>query len=337
MKQAFGFNTDTKLRINYWGRPVSRFTNKPSETALGEKYYAIFPKILVDNKDALSLVLRTKKTLNLKAYRFNCLYGQNLADITISPKKSSNGAVTAVNVRITPYSSCAEPEELYRSQRLIDIGKTASALAHGVRSPLNAIKGAVVYLRGKYSKEQTLIEFTKIMEEEIERLDRFISKFLSSSVSEEQPAYVNINLLLKKINIFTTLQTQASSINTFYEYGRIPRIYIDPFQLEHAILNVLNNAIEAMPSGGDLTLKTYTEKLSGKSFVVIEVTDTGKGISKKPKRLKKSASEGSGRGFGLFITREIVQYYGGHLEIRSKKNFGTSVKLCLPSQKNPKG
>lgn len=330
MKQTFSFGTDRKLRINYWDEQVSSSTNTLPETAKGKKYYEIFPKILINNQDALSVVFRIKKSLNLKGYQFNCLNGQTSADIKINPKRTANGEVSSVRVTITPYSSCAVAEELHMSRRLIDIGKTASSLAHGVRSPLNAIKGAVVYLRDRYSKEQTLIEFTKIMEEEIGRLDNFISKFLSSSISDGIPHLININSLLKKIKVFTALQTESSDIKTIYEYGKIPKIFINSFQLEHAILNILNNAIESMPSGGELTVRTFTKKLSGNEFVVIEVIDTGKGISKKRTKLKKNLLNDPGRGFGLFITREIVQYYNGHLEIKSEQNIGTSVKLCLP-------
>ncbi|MEW6109460.1 MAG: ATP-binding protein [Nitrospirota bacterium] len=335
MRQSYSFSTNRQLCIKYWGKKISSFTKKSSEDVLGKKYYEIFPRIFVDNNDALSVVFKTKNKLILKGYYFNCLNGKTKADITISPRKTSNGRISSINVTISPLSSCTVAEELYKCQRLIDIGKTASTLAHGVRSPLNAIKGAVVYLREKYAKESTLIEFTKIMEEEIARLDHFISKFLSSSISNAAPSLINVNTLLEKINIMTSLQAHSLNINVSRELGNIPGITINPFQLEQAILNVVNNAIESMPSGGELVIRTFSEKRSRRDFVVIEVSDTGAGISKKGIfKLEEKPFEDTGRGFGMFITREIIRYYSGHLEIKSEKNVGTSVKLYLPVAKH---
>ena len=153
MKQSFSFKADKNLCIISWAEKTSSATNKSPEEVIGKKYYVLFPKILIKNNDALSVVFKTKTSLILKGYQFICLNGKTSADIKIIPKKSSNGDVSSVSVTITPLSSCAVAEELSLSRRLIDIGKNASSLAHGVRSPLNAIKGAVVYLRDKYSKE----------------------------------------------------------------------------------------------------------------------------------------------------------------------------------------
>ena len=135
---------------------------------------------------------------------------------------------------------------------------------------------------------------------------------------------------MRKINIFTSLQAYASNIKAFYEYGEIPDIMVNSFQVEQAILNVINNSMEAMNSGGQLTIKTKSEYHSDTAFVVIEISDTGTGISKSRFDGKRLLSEKSGRGFGLFLCREIVQNHGGTLEINSVKNAGTTVRLCFP-------
>jgi two-component system nitrogen regulation sensor histidine kinase GlnL len=201
-----------------------------------------------------------------------------------------------------------------------------------VRNPLNAIKGAVVYLREKYDYEEPLIEFTRIMEEEISRLENFISRFLSSSVSDTEVSETDINSLLKKIEIFTSLQIYTRNVQSLYELGGIPPITINSFHLEQAILNVINNAIDAMADGGQLKIRTFTEERSGRIFVVIAISDTGPGMSDKKIDDLSSENRESGRGFGLFITYEILKHYGGHLEIDSKKNMGTTIKLFIPSQ-----
>jgi len=331
MEKLF-FCTDKQLRICTWEQEIAEFTGRPASSILGNKYYDVFPRITIKNKDALSRVIREGKSLTLKNYSFHCLYGNLKSDIRIKLLMATAGKPTRLKVTIQPHSTCGVAKKLRQSKKLIDIGKIASTLAHGVRNPLNAIKGAVVYLREKYSGEDTLVEFTKIMEEEISRLEIFISKFLSSSVSETEVIETDINALLKKIEVFTSLQIYTKNIQSNYEFGSVPPITINSFHLEQAILNVINNAIEAMKGGGQLSVKTFTAERSKKYYVVISISDTGPGISDK--KLDELNSEGTnnGKGFGLFITYEILRHYGGHIEIDSKKNIGTTITLFVPCQ-----
>jgi two-component system nitrogen regulation sensor histidine kinase GlnL len=331
MKELF-FSADKKLCICSWEKEIAEFTGQPSSKIIGNKYYEIFPRIFTDNKDALTEAIKKNKAITLKGYSFNCLYGRVKADIKIKPVKSHDNRTDSVKVVISPHSTCAVARKLQLSQKLIDIGKIASTLAHGVRNPLNAIKGAVVYLREKYDNEEPLIEFTKIMEEEISRLENFISRFLSSSVSDTEVRETDINSLLKKIEVFTSLQIYTRNVQSLYEFGSIPPITINSFHLEQAILNVINNAIEAMTGGGQLKIKTFTEERSGRIFVVIAVSDTGPGMGDRKIDDLCSDNRENGRGFGLFITYEILKHYGGHLEIDSKKNMGTTIKLFIPCQ-----
>ena len=331
MQQSFRFTTDEELCIRGWDPQSAEFTQKSPESVLHTKYYEVLPRIFVDDEDALSLSLRTGKKISLDNCIFPCFYGHTKADIVISPHVSSRTVEVSVLSRAD--AACPKAVTLRESKRFIDIGKTASGLAHGVRNPLNAIKGAVVYLREKYSQEPTLVEFTKIMEEEISRLDNFISKFLSCSLEKTETATVDVNTLLRKINTLTALQAHTCNIRVVYEYGDAPEVKASSFHLEQAILNVINNAIEAMQKGGTLAVKTVLERDRGNDYIVIRISDTGCGM-----RVNQKVAESgqSGRGFGLFIAREMLQYYGGHLEIQSEKNKGTTVSLFLPVETDRK-
>jgi two-component system nitrogen regulation sensor histidine kinase GlnL len=223
---------------------------------------------------------------------------------------------------------------LKESQGLPDIGKIASTFAHGVRNPLNAIKGAVVYLREKYANEKKLIEFTTIIEEEIARLDNFIANFLSTSVSEKDLRTTDINVLLKKIEVLTSLQAQLRNIEAIFEYGKPVMVTVNSFHLEHAILNVLNDAIEAMPSGGKLMVKTKSEYRCDDEFATIEITDTGHGMAMGMRDELVVPSKIKGKGSGLFVTREILRSCGGRLEIKSQRGSGTRAKLYIPINRN---
>lgn len=326
---AYIFCTDKELHITSWDEELVKLTGKEPPAVLGKKYFEVLPRIFSNDEDALSLVLEKNRTLTFKHHVFHCLLDHMSADIRINPVRTA-GMVKGVKVTISGFSACSVALSLRYSQPFIDIGKTASTLAHGVRNPLNAIKGAVVYLSDKYAHEPTFGEFARIMNEEISRLDNFISRFLSTSISDAGFTLTNINSLLRTLEAFTSFQAHASNIKSVYKFGDIPPIMASAFQIEQAILNVMNNAIDAMRSGGQLVVRTRTETLSGKEFVTIEITDTGSGIAGRDMDVPSMSLDSKGKGFGLFIAREILHYHGGRLEIKSKKGRGTSVRLYLP-------
>lgn len=328
---AYFFTADRDLRITAWSGDLAELTGNDPAEVLGRKYFEVLPRILSDGKDALLVVLEKNKAMVFKGHVFSCMLDHMHADIRISPVRRA-GRVEAVKVNFPDLSPCSVAVSFRNSQRFIDIGKNASTLAHGVRNPLNAIKGAVVYLSERYASEPAFVEFANIMNEEISRLDSFISKFLSTSISDAGFALADINALLKRLQSFTSLQAHVRRIKAVYEYDDIPSVMVNTFQIEQAVLSVLNNAMDAMGSGGRLTVRTRRETHSG-DFVVIEISDTGSGMAARSVEAPSGLSESRGKGFGLIIAREVLQYHGGHLEILSDRGKGTTVRLCLPIEK----
>ena len=329
--RTLSFSTDTKLHINSWSNEAAEYTGKSSDAALGNKYYEVVPPIIIEGKDALSQAILKKKTISLKNYRVACLFTNVNADITITPQTTKNAGVKEVIVTLTPYDSCLVAQKLAQSQEQINVGRIASTLVHGIRNPLNALKGAVVYLSEKYSHEEPLMEFTTIMKDEISRLEKFVSKFLSSSLADANMSLTDINELVKRIQVYTSLQMLTRSIRSSFELGAVPPIMVSAFHLEQIILNVINNAIEAMKNGGELRVSTYGEESADGRHAVIEVADTGPGITHRVSESPLSRSSETGRGFGLSITYEVLKHYGGHLEIDRNKGVGTVVRIFIPS------
>jgi signal transduction histidine kinase len=96
---------------------------------------------------------------------------------------------------------------------------------------------------------------------------------------------------------------------------------------------VINNAIEAMKAGGRLGIRTSTESRAGEPFLVITISDTGPGMAERELERLDRPRRSADKGFGLFISYEVLKYYNGHLTIESRKNEGTVVRLHLPLQK----
>lgn len=340
-KRSYKFSTDSKLHIDWFEDGLSGLLGLDAPSSpLGRKYYEVFPRIRAGRKDAVLMAVRGSGLVRLKDKCLKFPGGQFFADVAIRPV---HGPHRGAKVYIYPRNSCELASQLHNSRPLIDIGKIASILAHGVRNPLNAIKGAVVYLRDRYPSEQPLLEFTNLMEDEISRLDKFITSFLSTSIAEAGQD-VDLNQIVKKIEVFISLQSITKDVKSEFHYGRVPLVFINPFQLEQAVLNVVNNALEAMGNGGVLSVNTFFEpdsKAPDKGFAVISVSDTGPGILGAVAGKKDPASGdypagcglasmAKGKGFGLFLTREIIRYYGGMLQIESRQDAGTTVRLCIP-------
>ncbi len=292
-----------------------------------------FPVLLEDGSDAVKRVIDGGVPLFLKGYHTVCFCSDVTADISIQPVSADDGSICGAEISLVIVSGCPVVDILQKEQRLIDIGRYSAALAHGVRNPLNAIKGAVVYLKDAYGGEQTFAEFAAIIEEEISKLDGFITRFLSTSLLESEFVPVDVNELLRRILAMNSFQAYAKKISFSSELGVLPIIMADAFQLEHAVMNVINNSFEAMTENGDIRLKTRLVKRGDRDYISIMISDNGKGMTSEGQKGAGYSNEKrieKGRGFGLFLTREIIQSHGGTIEIVSKKNMGTSVEMFLP-------
>ncbi|OGW29858.1 MAG: hypothetical protein A2X59_10735 [Nitrospirae bacterium GWC2_42_7] len=328
MTDAYNFSVDKKLLVNSWDEHITEFTGEPASLVKGAKYYHVFPRLFFKDRDAVAFSIEKKRKIILEKYIIHCLFYRVRADVIIKPLLAAK-EIAGAAIKVTNVSTCEgyRPEDI---QRLIAMGKKASTLAHGVRNPLNALKGAVTHISQKYSQEKVLLEFSRLMQEEIYRLDNFISGFLDTSISDTRSSAVDINSLLKRIEILISFQVNAQNISNDFVYGTIPPALINPFQIEQAILNIINNAVEAINSEGKLTVTTTLEKTSERDFIVVEVVDNGPGVPKN-RYSNNTTKRKKGKGFGLFITEEIMNYYNGRLKIQSVKGRGTSAKLYIPA------
>lgn len=325
------FSVDQTLIIKSWNSGMEKLSHLRAVDVVGNKIKDVYPIL----NDKISPVFIDGRKRQLKNFKNICFMGTDLnADIKILPLKNKKGKVVEANVQLNNITGkCPLTKKLADSEKMVAIGKVASSLAHGVRNPLNAIKGAVVYLREKYGHEPTLLEFSTIIYDEINKLDNFISSFLSTAKGESKFFPVNLNEVLKTIFTMIKPRTEMQNIKVLHHHSVLPFIYADTFQIEQAIFNIINNAIEAMPNGGIINIKTCLKWEGDNDYAVIEISDTGEGISDK--QLRKLGelsgnSERSDKGFGIFLSREVIKAHKGKLTWESAKDRGTTFKIFLP-------
>ena len=327
MTTEYRFTLDRKLRVNAWDERLEELTGEPGSAAEGKKYYEVFPRIFFRDSDAAVFAMEKRRRVSIKKHAFHCLFSLATADLVIQPLLTSKGVKGAeIKISNIVLNSGFSTEEI---RHLITMGKASSTLAHGVRNPLNALQGAVVVISNKYSGEKILMEFSRIMQEEITRLDNFITKFLSASFDDIGPSPVDLNAVLKQVETLIKYQAHTRNIRPDFRYGEIRPALVNPFQVEQAVLNIINNAFEAVGSDGGLIVKTGMSRFSENEFVEIEISDDGPGIHGE---ILSGSSRMNGKGYGLKITEEIMNNCGGRMQIQSTAGRGTSVRLYIPAK-----
>jgi two-component system nitrogen regulation sensor histidine kinase GlnL len=327
------FSVDSAFVVKTWDSNMEKLCHKPAQSVIGNKINKVFPMLC----EKVALIFAEGEKRRIKNFQNICFLGTDLtADIQLIPIKDRNGKVKEVSIVLSDISGgCPLDKKMSDSERMVAIGKVASTLAHGIRNPLNAIKGAVVYLTEKYGGEPSLVEFSKIINDEINRLDNFISDFLSASKGKTKFLPMNLNNILKEILVMVRPRTELQNIIVSSDFLPLPPIVADPFQAEQAFFNLLNNAIEAMPDGGAIDVRTSLSHEDGIGYAVVEISDTGRGIPRQAlSRLGElSASpKKDNKGFGIFLSREIIKSHGGKLFWESIKDKGTTFKILLPLQ-----
>jgi PAS domain S-box-containing protein len=228
-------------------------------------------------------------------------------------------------------------EALQRTEQLKMVGEWAAGLAHEIKNPLAGIKGSVqVLLQEPAIPEEDRSILAKAVDE-IKRIEMLIKSLLNFAKPPQlqlMPTDVNdlldktISFSLKHPLLSSTLTTPIKVLRDFDI--RLPETMADPMQLQQVFLNLMFNAIEAMPDGGALTVKTsYDTALNS---IRIAIADTGKGIEQtaldqifQPFFTTKS----KGSGLGLAISRRLVEEHGGHIYVESTHGRGTVVNVSL--------
>jgi signal transduction histidine kinase len=224
---------------------------------------------------------------------------------------------------------------LIQSEKLASIGEMSAAVAHGLRNPLASLRAAAQVVRHHPTSPSSAEHLDAIIEE-VDRLDRRITHLLSFSrpapfqrssesvsrlVQEVVPAFAE---LLKERRVELHLELPPD----------LPHVQVDPVQIEQALIEIISNAIDAMPQGGRLGIRASVDgKSEAGRLIIIDISDTGTGI---PASVLPSVCEpffttrAEGTGLGLSIAKRYIDQNGGHLNIESRPG-STTISLRLPA------
>lgn len=225
-------------------------------------------------------------------------------------------------------------EQLRRAEKLSMLGEMAAVLAHEIRNPLGSIRGTAEILKDDYSPGDPKYEFIEIQIKETERLNRVVEDFLR--MARTQPADMLPCLVQEELETIVTLlanDARERKIKLVLQPPCVPIIIeANGEKLRQAFLNIIINALQAMPSGGNVLITTTVFQAE---LCEIQFRDTGPGIpSGTLGRIFEPffTTKPDGTGLGLAITRKIIESHGGTMLVKSEVERGTTVTVRLPIQ-----
>jgi signal transduction histidine kinase len=226
-------------------------------------------------------------------------------------------------------------ERIIRSEKMAVLGTFASGLAHEVRNPLNSIALQLSILERRIAKLDTgvagqMTELTGIIRDEVRRLDELVGDFLLFSRADRvQHREANLDALVDEVVRLLRPEARRAGVSMRREHTGPPvaTFRMDAEKIKQVVINLVRNAIEAMPEGGSLAVETGVSE----GLVRLAVSDTGPGL---PEGLDVFqlfvTTKPKGTGLGLSIVQQIVTQHGGEIRAESEPGKGTAFVVTLP-------
>jgi signal transduction histidine kinase len=224
-------------------------------------------------------------------------------------------------------------EALARSEQLAAIGQTAASVAHQVGTPLNLVSGYVQLMLEEPDLDPRIVRRLQTVQEQIGKVADVVRRLLDRARIAAEHSPVVVDALVKRLATVATPRLDGARVRltTDVPHG-LPPVLGDETDLELALLNLVTNGIDAMPLGGELSIRA--ERID--RGVRLTIRDTGEGIADDvlPRIFDPwftTKDPGRGTGLGLSIARDVIARLGGTIAVQSQRGSGTSFTIDLPA------
>ncbi len=321
---------DLDGRITQVNRAFEQLFGYETEEALGRSL-PLVPEHLDKEEEQKMECLKSGKLLTARETLRVTKSGEWISvSVTTSPIRDKHGEIRAIASITRDMTSRNKMEELLRrSEKLTTVGQLAAGVAHEIRNPLTTLRG-FLQLQLQTSKLNT--RHVEIMLSELDRINLIVGEFLILA-KPQATRFVEKDIRFILGDVISLLDSQAHLCNIVFDAyfcDEECRISCEENQLKQVFINVLKNAMEAMPSGGMITIDVSLQEAQQ---LRISIMDEGIGISEE--KIAKLGDpfytdKDKGTGLGIMVSQRIIQSHQGTLEIKSKVDVGTTVIITLP-------
>ncbi len=230
-------------------------------------------------------------------------------------------------------------EELVRKEQLAAVGELSAVIAHEVRNPLAVLKNAVSGLRRAELRDEDRATLFSILDEETDRLNRLVRDLLAyARPVEPQAMPLPIEATVRhSIDLACRGNARSSNVEIKLELSGIPdSLEGDKDLIERAFINIVENALQAMPNGGRLVVTGTVVEVGGEPTISLAFRDTGEGMDTLVRSRARDpffTTRASGTGLGLAIVERVIRAHGGKVELAKNEDAGSTVKVTLPARR----
>jgi PAS domain S-box-containing protein len=269
--------------------------------------------------------------------RYICKDGEVIwANLTVSLVRGTEGEpLYAVGMVEDVTERKRIQEALLNAEKLAIAGRMGASLAHEINNPLQSVIGCLGLAERNLPEGVDAGRYLGVARQELRRAARIVSQLrdMSRPSEEETKEAVDLNALLEEVLVLSRKQAQERRVEALWEPGEaLPVVQAVPDRLRQVFLNLALNAFDAMPEGGQL--RVTTERTGSPGGVRVAFSDTGVGMTSDT--LSKLfdpfyTTKSQGLGLGLYISHNIVEEHGGHIDVTSRLGEGTTFTVWLPA------
>lgn len=298
---------------------------------LGRKCYEAFRK---ENEPCPNCPVTETIRTGKPSHRLstNPIVNKTLEEYTFPIFDASGNLSLIINYGIDVTDKIKMERQLVQADKMASLGTLAAGIAHEIRNPMATINlNTQILLRDLDVDEEHQVYMLDI-QKEVKKIERIISEILE--FSKPRPAHLvetNINEVVLSVHELTRVQLRKDNLKVHFDLAdNLPAVLIDPAQISQVVINLVINAMQAMPDGGDLTVTTQTDPRTGR--VELLVGDTGLGIPND--NLSKIfdpffTNKPEGTGLGLAIARQILEKNQAAIQVSSKEGQGTVFRILF--------